>query len=77
MSQPTPPDRSSPPGNFIRDFVVQVVFSDPAITACVSDPEEANTRSVRAFEKAGFDVQRAVLLRGERSPRRIVRLPRT
>lgn len=36
------------------EFVDQVVFADPAITGCVSDPDPANLRSVRAFVKAGF-----------------------
>jgi RimJ/RimL family protein N-acetyltransferase len=39
----------------VRYFVRGTVFADPAITACVTDPEERNFRSVRAFEKAGFE----------------------
>jgi len=60
----------------IRLFMNQVVFSDPAITACVSDPETRNTRSVRAFEKAGFQVIRTVQLPEEPSTRKIVRCER-
>ena len=60
----------------IRAFVETVVFSDPTIVACVSDPETRNTRSVRAFEKAGFDVVRTVQLPGEPSSRQVVRYER-
>ncbi len=38
----------------IRAFVRDVVFATPGTTACVADPETANTASVRAFENAGF-----------------------
>jgi RimJ/RimL family protein N-acetyltransferase len=38
----------------IRAFVDRVVFRDASISACISDPEERNTRSLRAFERAGF-----------------------
>jgi aminoglycoside 6'-N-acetyltransferase len=38
----------------IRAFVEQVVFDDPAVHACIATVEEANRRSWRAFEKAGF-----------------------
>ena len=40
----------------IGAFVDEVVFSDPAVAACVADPDARNRRSVRAFEKAGFAV---------------------
>lgn len=60
----------------IRAFVEQIVFADTAITGCVSDPEEANVRSVRAFEKAGFVVTRTTVLAGEATPRCVMRRPR-
>jgi RimJ/RimL family protein N-acetyltransferase len=53
-------------------FLERIVFADPAITACVSDPEARNPRSVRAFEKAGFAVLRTVVLSGERAEQCIV-----
>jgi aminoglycoside 6'-N-acetyltransferase len=60
----------------IRRFVENVVFVDRAITACVSDPDERNVRSLRAFEKAGFIAVRSVRLAGEQTTRRVVRLER-
>ena len=60
----------------IRAFIESVVFTDPAIIACVSDPEVRNARSVRAFEKAGFAVVRTVQLPGEAKLRHIVRRDR-
>jgi aminoglycoside 6'-N-acetyltransferase len=38
----------------IRAFVERIVFGDPCITACITDPDAANHRSLRAFAKAGF-----------------------
>jgi aminoglycoside 6'-N-acetyltransferase len=60
----------------IRAFVECVVFTDPAITACISDPETRNGRSLRAFEKAGFGVVRTVQLPGESVTRHVVRRDR-
>jgi RimJ/RimL family protein N-acetyltransferase len=42
----------------IRRFVDEVVFAEPATTACVADPDVQNLASMRAFEKAGFRVVR-------------------
>jgi RimJ/RimL family protein N-acetyltransferase len=61
----------------IRLFVKQVVFADPSIVACFSDPEGRNIRSVRAFERAGFVVARTVHVVGEPAPRRILRCGRS
>jgi RimJ/RimL family protein N-acetyltransferase len=60
----------------IRAFIDSVVFIDPAITACVSDPETRNGRSLRAFEKAGFAGVRTVQLPGESVTRQIMRCDR-
>jgi aminoglycoside 6'-N-acetyltransferase len=60
----------------IRAFIDSVVFTDPRITACVSDPETRNRRSLRAFEKAGFAAVRMVQLPGESSTRQIMRRDR-
>ena len=57
----------------IRAFLDEVVFRDPAIVACVTDPETRNTRSLRAFAKAGFHVVRTVQLPGEPATRAVVR----
>ena len=62
--------------NVIRAFVDSMVFADPAITACVSDPEVKNTRSVRAFEKAGFISARTVQIFGESCTRHVMRRDR-
>jgi aminoglycoside 6'-N-acetyltransferase len=60
----------------IREFVTQVVFSNPKVRAVVSDPQESNLRSLRAFEKAGFTVVRTIQLTGEECRRQVVRLDR-
>lgn len=38
----------------IDAFVTRFIFGQYAATRCTADPELDNTRSVRAFEKAGF-----------------------
>jgi aminoglycoside 6'-N-acetyltransferase len=58
----------------IREFIRNVVSAEPGITAIVTDPEERNGRSCRAFEKAGFIPLRTVELEGENVQRRIMRL---
>lgn len=60
----------------IREFLEQIVFSDPSVTAVVTDPEENNPRSLRAFEKAGFTITNRVQLPGENFKRRVVRFYR-
>lgn len=59
----------------LRLFIERVVFAHD-VSAVVSDPEERNTRSLRAFEKAGFTVERTIRLQGETRPRCVVRLNR-
>jgi RimJ/RimL family protein N-acetyltransferase len=58
----------------IGKFLHEVVFVDTTIAAVISDPEEKNTRSVRAFEKAGFTEVKTVKLRGETCERSVMRL---
>ena len=41
----------------ICEFLAQIVFADPCVTAVVTDPEESNVRSLRAFTKAGFTLR--------------------
>ena len=60
----------------IREFLKQVVFRDPSVRAVITDPEEGNLRSLRAFEKAGFAVTDTVQLAGEDFKRRVVRMDR-
>jgi aminoglycoside 6'-N-acetyltransferase len=58
----------------LREFARTVVFSRPETTAVVATVEEANRRSWRAFEKAGFRHVRDVEEDG--LPHRLMRLER-
>lgn len=60
----------------IGEFLRQIVFEDPRVRAVITDPEEGNLRSLRAFKKAGFSVAKAVQLAGEAFTRLVVRLDR-
>ncbi len=60
--------------NAIRQFVLDAIAAEPGISAVVTDPEEQNRRSCRAFEKAGFIPMRTVQLRGENVRRRVMHL---
>jgi aminoglycoside 6'-N-acetyltransferase len=59
--------------NAIRDFVLSVVSAESGITAIVTDVEERNGRSCRAFERAGFAPVRTVQITGETVRRRVMR----
>ena len=58
----------------LREFTRAIVFARPETTAAVATVEEANRRSWRAFEKAGFDHVRDVVEDG--LPHRLMRLER-
>jgi RimJ/RimL family protein N-acetyltransferase len=58
----------------IRQFIDQFVFADSTINSVISDPEESNIRSRRAFEKAGFTFIKKVQLPGEPYRRCVVQL---
>jgi aminoglycoside 6'-N-acetyltransferase len=58
----------------LETFVREVVFARPETRACVAAVEEANRRSWRAFEKAGFRHVRDVEEDG--LPHRLMRLER-
>jgi aminoglycoside 6'-N-acetyltransferase len=60
----------------IREFLKQIVFADLNVRAVITDPEESNLRSLRAFKKAGFTLENTVQLAGENFQRRIVRKAR-
>jgi aminoglycoside 6'-N-acetyltransferase len=60
----------------LRAFVETIVFADPTITACISDPETRNLRSLGAFDNAGFTVVRPVRIPQESFTRQIVRRDR-
>ena len=42
----------------VRQFVDEIVFSRPGIETCTIDPEPANKRAIRSYEKAGFEYVR-------------------
>ena len=58
----------------LEQFVREVVFARPKAQACIATVEEANRRSWRAFEKAGFKHVRDVEEDG--LPHRLMRLER-
>jgi len=58
----------------LQAFAEEVVFANPATHACVAAVDEANRRSWRAFEKAGFLYVRDVEEHGR--PHRLMRLDR-
>jgi aminoglycoside 6'-N-acetyltransferase len=58
----------------LEGFVNDVVFANPGTHACVASVDEANRRSWRAFEKAGFHHVRDVEEDG--LPHRLMRLDR-
>ena len=58
----------------LRRFVADVVFARPETTACVADPDERNIASVRAFEKAGFHVERTFVDPDDGQTHALVRL---
>jgi aminoglycoside 6'-N-acetyltransferase len=61
----------------IREFIRNVVSAERGVTAIVTDPEERNDRSCRAFENAGFIAVKTVVLEGEDVRRRVMHLPLT
>ena len=58
----------------LAEFAEKVVFARPETQACVAAVDEANRRSWRAFEKAGFRYIRDVEEDGR--PHRLMRLDR-
>jgi len=60
----------------IQEFLGQIVFRNPSVSAVITDPEEGNVRSLGAFKKAGFVVTNTVQLASENFKRRVVRMRR-
>jgi aminoglycoside 6'-N-acetyltransferase len=58
----------------IQGFIRKVVAGESGITTIVTDPEERNDRSLRAFEKVGFISVGTVKLEGENVWRQVMRL---
>ena len=73
VGEPDAVDRGLGPA-ILREFARTFVFSRPETTAVVATVEEANRRSWRAFEKAGFRHVRDVDEDG--LPHRLMRLER-
>jgi aminoglycoside 6'-N-acetyltransferase len=57
----------------LRAFLDRIVFTNPAIVACITDVQTANHRSLRAFTKAGFTRTHTLQLAGEPYTREIMR----
>ena len=38
----------------VRKFIDEIIFAIPGIETCVIDPDPANKRAIRSYEKAGF-----------------------
>jgi aminoglycoside 6'-N-acetyltransferase len=73
IGEPDAAGRGLGPG-ILREFARTIVFARPETTALVATVEEANRRSWRAFEKAGFRHVRDVEEDG--LPHRLMRLER-
>lgn len=58
----------------IRQFLECFVFTNPLVSSIITDPEESNFKSLRAFKKAGFSAMKTVQLLGEAKKRQIMRL---
>lgn len=41
----------------IREFVIFLKSREPGVQSVIIDPEPANLRAIRAFEKAGFKIE--------------------
>ena len=60
----------------LRRFADEIVFARPETTSCVADPDARNLASVRAFEKAGFHVERTFVDPDDGQTHALVRLDR-
>ncbi|MGZ4677819.1 MAG: GNAT family N-acetyltransferase [Acidimicrobiia bacterium] len=60
-------------GRVLDAFVTDIVFADRAVARAVAGPHPDNTRSCRAFEKAGFVAVRDVVVPAEGPERVYVR----
>jgi aminoglycoside 6'-N-acetyltransferase len=38
----------------VRQFIDEIIFAIPGVETCVIDPDPANKRAIRSYEKAGF-----------------------
>lgn len=56
----------------IDQFVTSVIFLQLDVTRAVSGPAQNNARSLRAFEKAGFQIVRFARVEGEPTPEAVM-----
>jgi aminoglycoside 6'-N-acetyltransferase len=58
----------------LRRFVKEIIFSTPGMKSIITDVAVDNSRSLRAFEKAGFSPTNIIQREGENFERRLLRL---
>ncbi len=61
---------------FLKRFLREVVFADPAIASCVLGPDPRNAAAIRCYEKAGFRYLKTVRVRDEPGPEYLMRVGR-
>jgi len=60
----------------MREFLRDVVFTDPRVGRCIVDPDERNTIAIRAYEKAGFHHLKTIQIIDEPAPSYFMELTR-
>ena len=61
----------------LRRFIDEHIFSDPAVTTCVIDPDVRNAPAIRAYEKTGFMKMREEVSPDDGLAYTVMRLDRT
>jgi aminoglycoside 6'-N-acetyltransferase len=56
----------------IQQFVTTIVFQQPDVARAITGPAKTNSRSIRAFEKAGFRLARFATIAGEPTPEAVL-----
>ena len=62
--------------SIVRQFLHDIVFADPAVESCITDPAESNRGAIRCYEKAGFRFLKIVTRPGEAGPQRLMKIGR-
>jgi RimJ/RimL family protein N-acetyltransferase len=62
--------------SIIRQFLNDIVFSDPAVESCIIDPSVTNRGAIRAYEKAGFRFFKTEMNPGEAEAHHMMRIGR-
>lgn len=60
----------------LRQFLDEIVFGELQSQKCMIDPEPANVRAIRAYERAGFRYVRTIQRPHEAKPSYIMRVDR-